>query len=50
MANEKRSRTYLNVAIGAFLAILAVAFLYMFVEFSGINEPASGIPTDEPLS
>ncbi|HEV7277416.1 MAG TPA: hypothetical protein VGN80_14105 [Devosiaceae bacterium] len=40
MATDRRSRKYLKIAVVAFVAILAVAFLYMFVQFSGIGGPA----------
>lgn len=38
MATDKRSRTYLSIAIGAFVAVLVAAFLYMFADFGGIDE------------
>jgi hypothetical protein len=38
MPTGKRSRTYLAVTIGAFLILLVLAFLYMFVQFSGVGE------------
>jgi hypothetical protein len=38
MPTGKKSRTYLALAIGAFVLVLVLAYLFMFVEFSGVEE------------
>lgn len=38
MPTGKKSRAYLALAVGTFVLVLVLAYLFMFVEFSGIEE------------